>query len=161
VLEAWSKETLNGQNALTYLGNHLGYRLSLSSAMLPERLSKGGTLKLRLTLSNLGFSAVSNPCELTLVLKDGSLSYVYPLDCPDLTALEAGKTLSIRAKINLPHTLQSESLRLGLRIEMAGGAQKGDVNRCIELATNQVTYEDCFNYFASYTPTDGKYRLDG
>jgi hypothetical protein len=161
VLTSWSKETLLGQNALDYLGNHLGYRFSLSSARLPASLSEGRTLKLRLNLSNTGFAAVAKPCELTLVLQDGDVSYVYPIKSTDLTKLESGKLLSIRTKIDLPEKLQSGQLQIGLRIEMSGGALKGDPNRCIELENDLTRYDNCFNYFCSYSFANGKFRLDG
>ena len=158
VLDAWDGGTLDGQNALAYIGDRLGYRFLMESAKLPEKITPGRTVKFSLTLKNTGFAAVSKPCGLTAVATCGTDSFFYPITGADLQALESGGVYTLKQKIKLPGGISADCIQIGLKIGMRGGSETNFYN-CIELTNEGNGYRDGVNFFCSYDLADGKYEL--
>lgn len=158
VLDTWNAGTLNGQNALSYIGARLGYRFLLKNAKLPVRFSAEDTIKIRFTLKNAGFAAISRSCTTEVIIKCGGGVYTYPVGGVDFKALGPDAESIIETRVKLPGELSGNTVEIGLKIKLEGGCK--EVFACIELANGDMIYKDGVNYFAVYNEKDGKYDLD-
>jgi hypothetical protein len=66
-----------------YLQDHLGYRLELQSALIPEQVKPGATFRVEIQLVNRGFSTLCNrrPVKLALVDSAGRVSQIAVNSC--------------------------------------------------------------------------------
>ena len=85
------------RTAYEFIRDHLGYRIALKEAVLPDDIAKGGAV--RLTLRNYGFAPPVNPRRpvLVAVSGDGACAEI-PVDF-DLRALLPGTSGSFAAEV--------------------------------------------------------------
>lgn len=150
VLNAWKKDTISGQNAYDYISNHLGYRLSLKEAVLPERVSEGSNVKVEFTLKNTGFACLSKKCNIQLAVKTKSDVSYYPVNSADLRRVYPNSDYHFNAKINLPEDFEKQAIRIGLVISEKSNTEDARTTQCIELANKETMYKNGINYFSEY-----------
>lgn len=100
--DGWYPETLQAweaQGCYAEMESRLGYRLSLVSSSINERVAPGGIINLSIELENSGFSSIKNPRPLYLIL-DGETYYelLLPID-PRLWAAGENSTFTVQARI--------------------------------------------------------------
>ncbi len=84
-----------------YIRDHLGYRLELLSAALPESLRAGDRLEAEIQLINRGFSAPVNPRPAQLVLQCGSERRSFPFET-DVRRWYGGTEQVLKLSVTLP-----------------------------------------------------------
>ena len=75
VADRWFEDgfgELTRRTQFEYIQDHLGYRLELQSARIPEQVKAGSPFKLEIELINRGFSTLYNPRTVFLTLIDRS-----------------------------------------------------------------------------------------
>ncbi len=159
VLTSWNTEKLFNQNALEYIGNHLGYRFSLKTVRLPQRITNGSSMKLEISMANTGFASVAKPCNVQVIVKSQNGTYFYPIQSADLQSLQPNTNYCMKTKILLPGELQGETVQVGLKIQEKSESNQSDLSRCIELANENFQYENHINFFCEYKIEKGKYTL--
>jgi hypothetical protein len=76
--EAYHKQVLRGWDkggCLPEIAARLGYRFTLSQSEFNEQVRPGGTLNLRVSLTNSGFGSLINPRPVFIVLKNADAQY--------------------------------------------------------------------------------------
>lgn len=144
VLEDWDKKLLNGQNALSCLSRHLGYRFHVSSLELPARPRRGiwglGQT-VALTLKNEGFAPIDSRYRLEVILEDlEGLPILYG-SLEDLP--KSGRELAVRIPVSDLYELKAQ--RIGLRICEKEDPIKLPQN-CVELVNEDLRWEKGINY---------------
>lgn len=107
VLASWS-------DCLDEMQRRLGYRLSLLSALLPERLKPGGSFTLRVELANAGFAAPFNARPVVVVLRGADVELSAELETVDVRRWLTGAVLE--ARLRVPSSLSPGTYRLALRL---------------------------------------------
>lgn len=77
VLDQWAQQTYQGENALEYINNHLGYRLTLEQATLSARIKPGRALNIRMTIANQGFAPIRDEYAVYLLVKQGNTRIIH------------------------------------------------------------------------------------
>jgi hypothetical protein len=73
IADGWFEDGLGQPSARTqfeYIQDHLGYRLELQSARIPEKVKPGAGFRVDIELVNRGFSTLHNPRPVCLALMD-------------------------------------------------------------------------------------------
>ncbi|KAK2163379.1 hypothetical protein NP493_1467g00006 [Ridgeia piscesae] len=86
---------------------HLGYRLVLKKAILPQRLEQGGKFCFHLELENTGFAAPFKQKTLHVVLRNKNSADLFSADLTnyDLRTWLSGETVTIDDAVYLPSDL--------------------------------------------------------
>lgn len=153
VLENWKQSEWNGQNAFDYISNRLGYRFWVTNITVPVNWYRNPWIAPRITLSlaNSGFSAIEPGYCMEIIIRaeDGSLTELPA--ALDLEKLNNGQETKL--KIKFPKRKKGSSFWVGLRI-YDGKIDSKAKQFCIELANNEMVYENGVNYLFKVS-TDG------
>lgn len=154
VLDEWQHTRYQDQDFLDLINMRLGYRWWLSSAKVPKQLNRGQNLSLHLTLFNSGFSAVSVPYAIELVVYENStILQTLPFDKVNLQDLKPQASLKINIKINTSKL--PDQFKLGLRIKENHQSLQEDTRYMVELANTELKYTNGINTLVTYQ-WDGK-----
>lgn len=123
VLQEWGKTTYLGWNGLDYIREHLGYRLYLDRAVLPESWKPGETLRPSIRIKNTGFAEPEEELKTYVSIKWEDKSF----------SLSEGREL-----------LEEESPG---QFEL--GVKAGEEGR-IQLANDELEFSDGTTWFAVY-----------
>ena len=142
VLDSWAQQTVQGQSALTYLSQRLGYRYYVSSLEVPEKL-RSGIFSLgqgiTLTLENEGFAPIDSRYSLEVILEDadGNISV-----CKSLPRLDPKQP-----ELFIPASAlnQADAKRVGLRISERKDSEKLPRN-CAALVNEGISFQNGINY---------------
>ncbi|MCX7740342.1 MAG: DUF4832 domain-containing protein [Meiothermus sp.] len=98
VLDRWKRE-----GCYPEIARRLGYRFRLVRAVIPEQLSRGGSLKMGLEIANDGFANPVRPRPVHILLRNRVTKQVYrfPLRA-DPRTWEPGKTQALVLEAGLP-----------------------------------------------------------
>lgn len=138
------------RTAFEYIRDHLGYRIELQRARLPEQLTAGGPVQVEVDLVNRGFSAFTNPRPVLIVLLgDGDepvASWPSPADPrtwqpfdpadPDFVPL----THTVTAEGTVPEDLAPGAYRLGLWMPDAYDSIRLDPRYAVRVANRDVPW---------------------
>lgn len=124
VLKEWEKETYKGWNGLSYIREHLGYRLYLERVKLPESWQQGETLVPSLRIKNTGFAQPEEKLKTYVLIKWGD------------------KVLSLSEGRELLKEEKPESFSIGVRLGEKGG---------IRLANDGLEFSEGTTWFAAYS----------
>lgn len=153
VINYWNTTLFEGKPFLDLIQQKMGYRWSIQSATLPDHFKSTQTVKIKLTLTNTGFSAVSLPYRVELIVRsDTGIRQVLPFEGVNLQELNPGKTMTISVSLNIKAL--SERFSLGLRILETNLIQVTDKRSLVQLANENVTYHNGVNIFAVYEWND-------
>ena len=117
ISEAYTKAVLRSWKTggcMAEIENRLGYRLVLNTADFNEQVKPGGTLNLKVNLTNTGFASIINerPLYVVLVAQDTILHYTAQLDINPRT-WEPGTT-TLTAKLHVPSNIDEGDYQLAL-----------------------------------------------
>lgn len=124
VLKEWEKETYEGWNGLSYIREHLGYRLYLERVRLPESWRPGETLVPSLRIKNTGFAQPEAKLKTYISIKWGD------------------RVLSISEGRELLKKEKPESFSIGVRLGETGE---------IRLANDDLEFFEGTTWFARYS----------
>jgi hypothetical protein len=133
-----------------YVQDHLGYRLELQSARIPERVKVGAGFRVEIELINRGFSTLHNPRPVMLALLDRA-GRVTELSVPDADLRQwqpfrpgdpAYQPMVHRITWtgNLPATVQRGWQQIGLWLPDAAGSLRHDPRYAIRVANRDVSW---------------------
>ncbi len=139
VLESWKEQRYGGTDGYTYVKEHLGYRLSLSSVILPATMVPGQKLNIAIEIRNTGFAKPEKNYIPYLVVRQNNETKYYLLE----EEVATKETSSLLADIK-PYSLFSD-----IRSDVELGIRLGE-EEYMELANEQLTLENGCYWFASY-----------
>ncbi len=131
VLSAWETAGCRSE-----MDQRLGYRLSLTSASIPQTVRPGGSFTLEIGLDNDGFAALTNPRPIILVLEGESERIQVVLPADPRAYLPGAH--AIQARLQLPTNLAEGSYRLALWLPDADEDLRQHVEYSIRLANMGV-----------------------
>lgn len=98
-----------------YIRDHLGYRLELLSAAMPESVRAGDRLEAEIQLVNRGFSAPVNPRPVQLVLQCDSERRSFPFET-DVRRWYGGTEQVLKLSVTLPPEMVPGIYQAGLAL---------------------------------------------
>lgn len=126
-----------GLDCYKFIRDHLGYRLVLrDSKMTGGTLQPGGSLTINLDIENTGFSNIIKEKQVELILVNGTLSHVIPLDDVDPTQWLAGQTAQLNKTLSLPENISGGDWQVYLRISPANDSALDDA-KCGSIFANE------------------------
>lgn len=151
VLKKWEKQKVEGENALSYMEKHLGYRYFLKEIATTEKLyDEGDNVEVTIRLGNSGFSSIQKRFQLYLVSDDGTKKTYIPLK------RKAGKEEDELYECSVKLS-QMKPFRLGLcytDLINETTKQPEEYAHMVQLANDDVSYENGVNYFVTYQFAD-------
>lgn len=160
VLEDWKRQVLDGNNAYDEISKRLGYRLYLDKVEFPKYIKEGKEFQYKIKMDNSGYAAIQRGYKATLIIKDQSNKYYYPLTNWDLHQLAGGTTITNIGKIKLPDHFDGDTIRIGISITSGALEEDLEYKDYVILANENFSYEDGINYFSVYHFDKFNYRLD-
>ncbi len=157
VIAHWDTATIGDSNAKRYLGNRLGYRLSLSELHM-RKLHLGGELyttgiKMRLRLRSTGYAPLPEHYKVFLAVGSGD-EYVYQeIQIPELYDLSNGESIEKEVCIRLPREFAQERGTFEIGLKIARSSDVKDGRDCVELANQGGFYHEGINGIASLERT--------
>lgn len=154
VLTDWKFTEYMGQNACSYIENHLGYRLFLEQSEILSEINHLLQLKVKGIIKNTGFAMPQDKYQWYLVISSDGEKRYYLLQT---TEQENEVRVSGQADIwqDFP---DADSLQVGICITR-------DENRSehfsIELANDEVNYENGINWFLKYDKNENDVWMAG
>jgi hypothetical protein len=152
VSDGYCRDDLGGEVERTqfeYIRDHLGYRIELQSASLPEAVSAGARLRGELRLINRGFSTLHNPRPVFLALidREGNVSALrtdadprewqpFAPEDPEYTPL----VHTVSLDLPLPADLPPGHYRVGLWLPDAAESLRMDPRYAVRLANGNVLW---------------------
>lgn len=137
------KETVIGswqnQGCYATMRQRLGYRLTLSSGTVSDRVAPGGVLQLSVQLSNSGFAAPVNARPVYVVL-DGPVRYQARVQGVDARQWQPGDAVTLSVRLRLPQEAPAGQYTVALWLPDAATALQLDPKFAIQLA-NQGTWD--------------------
>ncbi len=158
VIAYW--ETVNTENKpfIDLIQKKLGYRYFIEKSIIPKSFRTDQSVKIKVTLKNSGFSAVTIPYRIELIVHDESgVRKIIPFEGINLQTLNSEQTLTMTVLMNLSEL--SHKFTLGLRIVERDMTQIMDERTLIRLANEGLTMKDGITFFASYDWDGKKYTL--
>ena len=126
-----------------YIRDHLGYRLELQSAALPESVRAGGRLEVEIHLVNRGFSAPVTPRPVNLVLQCGSERRSFPFET-DVRRWYGGTEQELTLSVALPPEMAPGIYQAGFALPDASEIPADNPEFAIRCA-NFLEYRDGVN----------------
>jgi len=144
-----------------YIQDHLGYRLELQSARLPERVKVGAEFRVEVELANRGFSTLHNPRPVILALLDRTGNVVeLPVPGADLRQWQPFRPGDAEHKAlvhritwtgSLPAGMRPGWQQVGLWLPDAAGSLRHDPRYAIRAANRDVPW---------WTEVRGRYGIN-
>lgn len=162
VLDDWANQTLFGEQFLSLIEKHLGYRWHIAQTKLPSRFYAHQRIPVSITLTNTGFSAITFPVQAELVLSDDDhVVAIIPFEQVNLMDLQPGSSMTLTQSFTLKES--TSTLHVGFRVVMRESPSTSEAYR-IQLAndlvaingiTQLITYritDDLFPHYAMVNP---------
>jgi len=123
----------------TDIQKNLGYRISLTSATLPQAVSLGSQLAVTIKLKNTGFSSPYNERKAYIVLKNLTTNQVYPIQmATDPRTWMGPNELTITENLTLPANLTAGNYKMYLSLPDAAASLSNRPEFAIRLANDNV-----------------------
>lgn len=162
ILNYWKTVPYKGGTGYEYVKNHLGYRLWLSEVRIPKYLKDNRKFNIELTLNNSGFAPIQKGYEVHLIFKqDGKIKLNNTIE-GDISLIKSGmsKKLKVDAHVNdLFESENKEDIQVGIYITNPSKVKNISDMGEIELANEELMYENGVNFFAIYKYDNNKYRI--
>ena len=158
-LKSWETIKVENSNGLSYIEKHLGYRISISSARMPEQLRQNSALNFSFTLINQGYASPPSNFSLDAVLRIDGKNYYYPLDSVTVSSILSNNNSTFEARIDPPKDYQGNTMKIGLRIRPVEESIEDDIRYSIEFVNKTTQFIDGTNYFCEYVNKDHIYSL--
>jgi hypothetical protein len=132
VLDSWVTE-----GCMDTIRRRLGYRLSLTEALIPQAAPPGGVFAFQFGVRNEGFAAMYNEHPIYVVLDGEGASYGAQLQV-DPRRWEPGTVHTIQAHLRLPASLSEGVYRLSLWLPDSSDSLRNLPNYAVRFANDQV-----------------------
>ncbi len=157
VIAHWDTATIGDSNAKRYLGNRLGYRLSLSELHM-RKLHLGGELyttgiKMRLRLRSTGYAPLPEHYKVFLAVGSGDGDVYREIQIPELYDLSNGESIEKEVCIRIPREFAQERGTFEIGLKIARSSDVKDGRDCVELANQSGFYHEGINGIASLERT--------
>jgi hypothetical protein len=138
------------QGCYNDISKRLGYRFRLISGTLPQRAAPGGTLSVKLRMTNEGFAGLYNPRSLELVLRNRNNGQetrvtINPGEDVRLFLPAAGETKDLTLNGRLPSGIATGNYDLFLNLPDPSSSLSRRASYSIRLA-NSNTWESSTGY---------------
>lgn len=137
----WYKPTIDAwksSGCFDEFQKNLGYRLVLVSARLPEKITEGADLVLKIEITNKGYAPLYNAKNTTLVLKNVDSNAVHEFDLPvDIRDCKPNGTLTIDSAVKLDGVSEG-NYKLYLKISDRTERLKERTEYCIRFANTDA-----------------------
>lgn len=139
-----------GQTVWQFMRAHLGYRFVLRSSAMSEASEAGGTLNMKFSVENTGFSETPKDKEVEVLLSNGDITYTYTTD---INARDwASASLNEESlELTLPETMPGGDWNVYLRISELNDDAIYDTLYCTKFANAELQYDAELN--ANYMGT--------
>lgn len=127
-----------------YIRDHLGYRLQLTSADIPETAVRNAPFKADFNLINRGFSSPVNKRPVQLVLKNNDGTHSLPIHV-DIQRWYGNETQSFTLETTLPESVKPGIYQVGLAFPDAAETLADNPEYAIHLA-NDLVFKDGVNW---------------
>ena len=148
VLEYWDSLEYKGQNALTYITQHLGNRLYVQSVSLPNAIFFGNPkLKTDITVKNTGFASPNPNLQYYLAVRqEENIEYVM-IDQQNISITK--DSIHLKINVRFPKNMDRNApYHLGMWI----GYSAPEKGFALSLANENFDEQDQITYFAVYQP---------
>lgn len=148
VLQSWKEETLEGENAYTYIEKRLGYRYFVKEMKAPRKIYKLPFLKnlqhIKLKITNEGFAPIEDGYQAQWVIeyRDGEMEY-QPVSEEFLSMGNAGEEELV---FDFRNVNNKDVSRIGILI-YDGRRQSITSEDCVEIVNSDFSFEKGVNYF--------------
>lgn len=146
VIEAWKKETYNGEDELykgkegyLYIANHLGYRFVLRNSNISQ--VDNNNINLKLDIENVGFANLVNSKKVSVILESDSEKYELMSNL-DPTTWNSKDISKLNLTITVPDNFEKTEYKVYLRISKYGNYLNDNNYQCIRLANNNIWNEE-------------------
>lgn len=147
VLDSWNEDTLEGENALTYIGNHLGYRFYISEITSIDYISSCflfNRIPIELTLSNSGYSEIEDSYVAEIIIRSGG-TILETISIDSLSTISADSPLTVNTTLSVNREIAENGIDIGLKIYDT--ENENNLLYHVALANDKATYEDGINWF--------------
>ena len=143
-----------------YITDHLGYRIELQQASMPQTIARGQAADVTIELVNRGFSAFDNPRAVVFVLiRDDHVVLENPLPSADPRAWQPTGigpdaeplTHRIHARITIPADVAPGWYQIGLWLPDAASRLRSDPRYAVRVANDGVPW---------WTDSAGRYGIN-
>lgn len=147
VLQSWKEETLEGENAYTYIEKRLGYRYFVKELKAPRKIYKLPLLKnlqhIKLKITNEGFASIEDGYQAQWAIEyhDGAVEY-QPVSEDFLSMGNAGEQELV---FDFKNVNNKDVSRIGIII-YDGRRQSLASEDCVEIANSDFSFEKGVNY---------------
>ncbi|MEI6131938.1 MAG: DUF4832 domain-containing protein [Bacillota bacterium] len=150
VLAAWKRSKIGNKSAYDTIENSLGYRLSLSKASIPLKISPSGKMPLEITLENNGFAPPPRNFTYEIAISQGKYMGYFPIGENSSEKLLSATAQVFHVSVDLPAKLTGLDIQVGLRIRPKAPSISDNPNYMIELANKTTRYIYGINFFGQY-----------
>lgn len=149
VLNYWATNVYEDRPFIELIQKKLGYRLYIQTAILPSRFKSTQTVEIELTLVNSGFSAITLPYKVELIIGDNTgIFKTTEFKAINLQDIKPGKPNTITTQLHLNDI--ETSFMLGLRIIEVNATSTTDERTFVQLANKEIKLINGINYFVIY-----------
>ncbi|MCB0284711.1 MAG: DUF4832 domain-containing protein [Calditrichaeota bacterium] len=132
VLNRWKEE-----NCFEQIRRRLGYRFVLKSALIPEYINQGSSMKLTVELENKGFGELFNPRNVEIVIiNNKTKSEQVAIISDDPRFWSAGEPTTVNVELSIPNTLPVGMYSLGIRLPDSAPSIHNDPRYSIRFANS-------------------------
>ncbi|HQL87841.1 MAG TPA: DUF4832 domain-containing protein [Lentisphaeria bacterium] len=128
-----------------YIRDHLGYRLELTRAEMPEQVQCGHPFDVTVELVNCGFASPVNPRPVFLVLRQGEAEYTFAFDTDIQRWAGHGTSQKLSLTVALPKEAPAGSYAAGLWLPDGSGVLRNDHDYAIRCA-NPLDFHSGVNW---------------
>lgn len=141
IIDQWKSEGCYNE-----IARRLGYRFTLTRAVIPDRVNQGGRLKLSLEIKNEGFAAPFNPRPVQIVLRNRASKAAFSMNVStDPRRWEGGSTNTVVVDVPLPGGLAKGDYEVFLYLPDASPRLASRPEYAIRFA-NQNVWEAATGY---------------
>ena len=159
VLNTWKAQKIDGKSGLEYIEKQLGYRISLASVKVPERVMPNTNVNLSITLTNKGYSSPPSDFTMDIVVSiQGKVSY-FEIENAKSSSILSNNFATFDTNILVPQNNLKDTIQIGLRIRPSEPTIMNDENYSIQFANKTTKYLGGINYFCEYVNKDNSLEL--
>ncbi len=166
VKEKWANTKYNGddkkyigQTGMTYIKNHLGYRLLLKEVDIKGNKTNESA-NTSITMNNIGFGNIVVPKKVSLIYKNEKNSYEIETDI-DIRKKSQNNMYNLQIDTKLPYNMEEGNYEVYLKIGEIYDTLKSNSNYYIKLVNKGIWNEEIYaNYIGNVIIEKGNNQID-
>lgn len=171
IFDSWKALTYKGQNAFTYIENHLGYRYALSKVEVSSEIKSNRMFSCNIMIENVGFAPINDTYGLFLIAMQGDEVVLHKLLANNISKLLGGQKEEYNFKFLFDNVKWIESeipIRFGVYIidNQFGYNYEGvdlvylpEQFGTVEFGNTNSIFERGINFIFEYIKVNGIYTL--